>query len=218
MRIILFLILTVLIYGPVSFAYDVSPNVVLSQVSVAVPDRSASALDQGLQTAFAQQMVKLSGDPKVMSTPRMQDAGRAVKLWVETYSYVEVPASSPQLPSSLMLQVTFNPTAMQKLLAENNVAVSGQVIEKNASPSEEKAITISVKNIQDEKDFRDLVRALQGIDRVDRVSTKGLQGDSVTVVVSYKGDVARFENRIAEDHRFKTSATPLEYEWAGREP
>lgn len=210
-RIILFLLL---IYSALSFAYDVSPNLVLTEVNVAVPDRSADALDQGLQTAFAQQMVKLSGDPKVMSTPRMQGAGRAVKLWVESYRYVEVPAANPQAPASLMLQVTFNSVAMQKLLAENNVSVSGQ----DASLSEVKAISVTVKNIQDEKDLRDLVSALKGIHGVDRVSTKGLQGNNVTVIVSYHGDVPHFTNLIAEDNRFKTSSTPLEYEWAGREP
>ncbi len=213
MRIMLSLIFVTLLYSALSFADDASPDFVLSVVSVEVHDRSPSELDKGLQAAFVQEVTQLSRNPKVMASPRMQDAARAVKLWVESYRYV----SDPQT-KALMLEVTFNPVAMKKLLAENNGVVNAQVIETGKPPAEEKLIGIVVKNIQDERDFREVVSALQGIKGVDRVSTEGLQGDSVRVSVYYTGDVPRFENMITEDHRFKTSSTQLEYEWAGREP
>lgn len=213
MRIILSLILMALIYSALSFADDASSNVVLAEVNVPIADRSDAALDKALQAAFVQEATRLSRNPKVMSSPRMQDAAKAVKLWVESYRYVSDPQSS-----ALMLQVTFNPTAMKKILGENNGVVNAQMIEKNAPPTKEKLIGIVIKNIQDERDFRELVSSLQGIKGVDRVSTEGLQGDSVRVTVYYAGDVSQFEHMITENHRFKTSSTPLEYEWAGREP
>ena len=212
MRIILFLILMALMYSGLSFADDASP-LVLAEVSVPVADRSDAALDKALQAAFVQEVTQLSRNPKVMASPRMQDAARAVKLWVESYRY----ASDPQ-STALMLHVTFNPVAMKKLLAENNGVVNAQMIENNQPPTKEKLIGMVVKNIQDERDFREVISALQGIQGVDRVSTEGLQGDSVKVTVYYTGDVPRFENMITEDHRFKTTSTPLDYEWAGREP
>jgi hypothetical protein len=213
MRIILSLIFMTLIYSAMSFADDASSDLVLAVVNVKVADRSPSELDKGLQTAFVQEATRLSRNPKVMASARMQDAAKAVKLWVESYRYVSDPQSS-----ALMLEVTFNPVAMKKLLAENNGVVNAQIIESDKHPTEEKLIGIVVKNIQDARDFREVVSALQGIKGVDRVSTEGLQGDSVRVTVYYTGDVPRFENMITEDHRFKTSSTQLEYEWAGREP
>gem|GEM_PF-5827435 len=212
MRIILSFILMALIYSALSFADDVAP-VVLAEVSVPVADRSSVALDKALQAAFVQEVTRLSNNPKVMSSPRMQDAASAVKLWVESYRYVSDPQST-----ALMLQVTFNPVAMKKLLAENNGVVNAQMIENGKPPTGEKLIGIVISNIRDERDFREVVSALQGIQGVDRVSTEGLQGDTVRVTVYYTGDVPRFENMITENHRFKTSSTPLDYEWAGREP
>lgn len=212
MRILLSFILMALIYSALSFADDSSP-VVLAEVSVPVADRSDAALDKALQAAFVQEVMHLSNDPKVMSPPRMQDAAKAVKLWVESYRYAPDPQSS-----ALMLHVTFNPVAMKKLLGENNSVVNAQMIENRKPPTGEKLIGIVVRNIQDERDFREVVSALQRIQGVDRVSTEGLQGATVRVTVYYTGDVPRFENMITEDHRFKTASTPLEFEWGGRAP
>lgn len=217
MRSILVILFAVFIYTP-SFGYDVSPSLVPQQVSVLVKDRSPEVLDQALQAAFVQEVTRLSGDPKVMSTPRMQGAARAVKLWVESYRYVELPSTNPNLPATLMLQVTFNSIAIQKILAENNGDMKPPVIQKNASQSQKAAISIVVKNIQSEKDLQTVAQALKGVYGVDRVSVKGLQGDEATLIVSYAGDTSHFENMITQDHRFKVSSMPLEYEWAGYGP
>ena len=82
---------------------------------VAVVGYSKAALNQSLQNALAQVLVKVSGNTSVMTLPQVQNALPHINGMVSAYSYVakEAPQDSP---SQLQLKVAFNQRAIKRLL------------------------------------------------------------------------------------------------------
>ncbi|HLD84818.1 MAG TPA: hypothetical protein VI844_03480, partial [Coxiellaceae bacterium] len=63
----LFLILLLFVFGSVSSLADTTPSKTpMNEASVAVMDQSSTALQLGLQAAFSEVMMKMSGNAKIM--------------------------------------------------------------------------------------------------------------------------------------------------------
>jgi hypothetical protein len=217
MRIIFALILMAVLYSSVSCGDEGAP-VALAQIGVAVPDRSPAALDNALQTAFEKQLVQMSGNPNIMMQVPIQAASKNVRQWVETYGYTEQPNQATGAPPTLMLQVTFDETALQKLLGEGKSTVAEKTLLDRATVADQKTIDVVVTHIEDMKDLANVLTALRGVYGVKEVSPKDIQSDRATVTLTFSGDAARFENQISNDYRFRAGSKSLEYEWVGREP
>lgn len=217
MRILFALLLSILIYSALSYAQENVP-VSLAQVDVVVPDRSDTALTQGLQRAFEKKMVQLSGDPRVISSPFVKAAAQNAKQWVETYDYVEHPGAHPQATPALVLRVTFDQAALQKIIKENPELIKGLGLKDNTVFGDHQTIQIVVDNIQDMTDLANILRAVRAIHGVAKATTKDLQSSRATITVVYSGDATYFKNRMSNDHRFHTTANALEYNWVGRGP
>ncbi len=94
----------------------------LAQITVSVTDRSPEQLQQGMQAAFSQALIQLSNNPQVMTEAAIQSANANVSQWVQSYSYSQMPNATPQSP--LQLQVSFDQTALKKLLKNAGQKIS----------------------------------------------------------------------------------------------
>src|SRR3990167_3381629 len=100
----------------------------LNETTVAIADQSATSLQLGLQAAFSDVMVKMSGNPAIMSAPPVQAASKNVMQWLQSYAYIpQTTAVSPEKPA-WVLQVVFNKTGLEQLLQTvQQTAVSTEV-------------------------------------------------------------------------------------------
>lgn len=98
----------------------------LSQATVNVPDRSSDALYAGLKTAFAQVLIKLSGNPQVMTLPVIQNAKPDLQQWVQSYAYTDtnnIVSTEKTEPAKLGLRVQFDREGITQLLREAGQSV-----------------------------------------------------------------------------------------------
>ncbi len=98
-----------------SFAHNASA-LPLNQAHIVVADRSKKALNSALLQAYAEVMVKQSGNPKVMTVPQLQNSLSKIHDYVQHYRY-----SNDQ--DNLLLEVTFDNHGLHALLAKAGQAV-----------------------------------------------------------------------------------------------
>lgn len=88
----------------------------LNQVVLTVPDRSPTALSNAINKAFSQVLIKLSGNPQVMTLPAIQNALPDLQQWVKSYAYES--QTSPEGIVTLQLTVAFDESSLTQLLRE----------------------------------------------------------------------------------------------------
>lgn len=91
---------------------------VANEATVSVVDRSPEALQQGLKTAFGEVLVRMSGNPQIMSRPAIQKVALSVTQWVESYSYLDLPGTGTNAQPELFLQVVFDADGLRQLLQQ----------------------------------------------------------------------------------------------------
>lgn len=89
--------------------------------SVAVADYSSQALKQSLTQALAQVLVKISGNPSVMTLPQVQNEVAHINHLVAAYSYQASADAAGK--SQLNLKVAFNDHAIKRLLRSAGQAI-----------------------------------------------------------------------------------------------
>lgn len=150
MRKLLVIFITVLLYFacvPGVFAVTVSH---LNQITVPVSSRSEDQLSQAFREAFMQVLVKMSGNPYVMTLPTIQNAMSGVPRWVQSYNYVSPESAGNQ--STLGLQVTFDQSGVKQLLKE-----AGQSLWQGDRPLTLLFVNTSSDQSQDEKQLQVLL-------------------------------------------------------------
>lgn len=91
----------------------------LSVAEVPVSAQTTSAVNQAAPAALAQVLVKVSGNPSVVSIPLIQQAVNNASQWVQSFSYVT--ATDDATP--LKVRIQFNQTAVNNLLHQAHQAV-----------------------------------------------------------------------------------------------
>lgn len=95
---------------------------------VPVTDQSEAARLDGEVAALRQVLVKMSGSPTVLGLAQVQaNLGKAAS-YVQRYQYVVLPAPAESVPSSptqLMLQVSFDGRALERLLQDAAAPIWG---------------------------------------------------------------------------------------------
>jgi len=189
----------------------------VNQTTVAVTDRSGPTLQLALQAAFAETLVKMSGDANVMKNPALVEASDNVVQWVQSYSYVEQPNQNPQLPPTLGLQVVFDQTGLQQLLNASTKKIS----RANSLALPESTVTIMVSGIRNISDYVQVMHALRAKQDVMHVSVKSMQSDHVALQIKLVGNVPQFQELLSSDSNFKSIAdlqsSLLEYYWMGNQ-
>lgn len=97
---------------------DVVPN--MNTTLVNVVDRSSKALKHAFHKAYSQVLIKISGNPSVMTLPAIQNEAANVNQYIQSYSYRN--NTAPGEPP-LTVQVTFDFKALSQLLQNAGQAV-----------------------------------------------------------------------------------------------
>lgn len=193
-------LVTLLFFATTVFAGTPAP-LPLSQAEVAVADQSAPALQLGLQAAFAEVMVKMSGNPNIMSVPQIQSASSNVMQWLQSYTYRHAPSVDAIQNSGLILQVVFNHEGLRELLK-----TATQGVQLNAPPPSE--LQLFVIGVKDMQDYSALLQALKSKPGVAHVSVAGLAANRVALMVQLAEDRAHFVDTLGQDAQFKALVPP----------
>jgi len=122
------------------FFASIAQAVTLNDLNVAtvqVANDSASARMKAMPIAVGQVLIKMSGNPGVMTLPVIQNAASDVNGWIRSYSYFTQVGANGK--TQQMLRVTFDKAALVKILEK-----SGQSIW-----SADRPLTLVWVNIQD---------------------------------------------------------------------
>ena len=93
----------------------------LNVASVAVKNTTTAARQAVLPEALGQVLVKMSGNPAIMTLPAVQDALDQVGDLLQSYSYVK--QAQPDGSSQQRVQVAFDQKAVQQLLRKADQAI-----------------------------------------------------------------------------------------------
>ena len=93
----------------------------LNQAVITVPDRSSTAMNAALKTAFTQVLIKVSGNTQVMTLPTIQNALPDLQQWILSYRYV-ASEDGDKAAGQLQLQVAFDRQGIAQLLQESGQA------------------------------------------------------------------------------------------------
>ena len=110
-------LLMVLVMGMlIGSAYaSVRPEARLYQAQVPITQQTQMARTVAMKQAFIQVLIKVTGQSKISSNPRVRTALQNVNQYVMAYSYQNDPA--------LRLNVRFNSAAVQNMLRAANIAI-----------------------------------------------------------------------------------------------
>lgn len=212
----IFLVCFAIFYSALSLADSVSMANPAS-ATVAVTDRSAPALQLALQSAFSEVMVKMSGNPNVMTLPAVQKASNNLTQWLQSYAYVEQPNANPQASSTLFLQVVFDDVGLQQLL---DASTQKMALEKSSTP--ESTVTMIISGVKSVADYVQVIHVLRAKNDVTHLSVNDVQGDQVSLQIKIAGSNAQFQQLLSADNNFKLVATQLpssqlQYYWMGNQ-
>ena len=207
----------------------------LNESTVVVADRSPTALQLGLQSAFTDVMVKSSGNPDEMSSPVIQKAANNVTQWVQSYSYVEQP-NPASAKSTLTLHVVFDPAGVQKLIRKSarkagsakRAKKLNQPLQSNSQPTQvsqldsPSTVMMLVSGVHSLADYVQVMHAVRDKNDVMRVSVSDMQSDHILLKVKVIGNSTDFQKVLASDTNFKSIADnlqtkQLQYYWMGNQ-
>lgn len=123
MRVNLFIVLLISfigLWGTVAQAVEVHG---IDTANIVVQDHSRQSLRKALPQALEQVLVKVSGNPDVITLPTVQNALPKIDNLVESYSYTERTNASGE--QELNLQVVFDNDAIKHLLRDAGQAIWG---------------------------------------------------------------------------------------------
>lgn len=196
----LLLIVATVFYCVISYADVMTQPPTSAQATVAVTDRSATALQLGLQNAFSEVMQHMSNDPAIMQKTAIHNASAHVTQWVQSYAYVAQPNVNPHMPPTLTLHVIFDTAGLQQLL---NAANHKAKMPTPTTPIKAGVITLVVTGIQNINDYVEIMRALRAMNNVNHVATRNVATDRVTLEVTFTETPEQFQQAMSQSGKFK---------------
>jgi hypothetical protein len=88
-----------------------------------VAGQGAEARNEAIRQALGKVLVKLSGRREVTAQAQTQDLLQQAAGWVRQYRYETLPASDPAQPPQRLLNVSFDPAALQRALRDSGLAL-----------------------------------------------------------------------------------------------
>ena len=93
----------------------------INNTLVPIAERSDAALKKALPEALGRVLIKISGNPSIMTVPAIQTATKKVDQYVQSYSYIT--QNDIEGDSQLYLNVTFDTKSLADLLEQANQPV-----------------------------------------------------------------------------------------------
>ncbi|OGT43972.1 MAG: hypothetical protein A3F13_04395 [Gammaproteobacteria bacterium RIFCSPHIGHO2_12_FULL_40_19] len=204
-------------YGFMTFADSTDA---LDQATVTVVNRSSTALQMGLQAAFSEVLVRMSGNPEIMSRPSIKKAALNLTQWVQSYSYLEMPNTNTNAQEELFLQVSFDGAGLQQLLHTGPQKTTQA--DNNAPSTPQSGVLLVVAGVKSMADYVQVMHALRAKNDVTQVSVKNVKNDQVFLRVKISGDSGAFQQVLAADNNFKSiddgmQSSQLQYYWMGNQ-
>jgi len=99
-----------------------APDDDLNQARVKVTDRSAPVFQQALKEGLGAVLIKVSGNPAIMTLPQIRNSLEQINSYVVSYSYLQ--ENDPQTTQpQLYLQVTYDEKNVKQLLENTKQAI-----------------------------------------------------------------------------------------------
>lgn len=190
---------------------------IVNEVQVSVTDEGPAALQLGLQAAFSEVMLKMTGDPKVMTLPAVQTVNGNLTQIVQSYSYVQQKtATIPPSKPTLTLDVVFDSNALQQLLQIINKPADTTTTQQPVT-SQVKLLVTGIKNMED---YNAMVQSLRGTPNVNSVTVNSIDPDRVALTLDVNGGSAQLKTGLTSNAHFKplvantaANETELLYLW-----
>ena len=184
---------------------------------VPVNSQSDQELAEALKTAFAQVVVKLTGDSSALTRPEVAKAAAQPNRYVQQYQYEQSPVTeNGQTQIRLTLVAQFNRESVDRLLHEVGVVpAAGSDATTDAAPVADArpgTYRIWVGGIRSAEDYARLIGAFSGNDRVRDVQTELARGDGVQLRIGVQGPLQRVLDTLTATAglRVTNAAPPVE--------
>lgn len=167
------------------------------QTDVVVKDRSNEVLQEALQVALEQVLVKASGDPEVAGQATVHDQLTSAQNFVERYEYLSDPNDSSH--QKLILHVKFSSKSVREILDQKNTVQDEDI-------ASEDGWTIHVYGINGLNDFSDVVDYVRALSSVISVEASTVDADDVILTVKSTAGIDALKKAIAaaSDHRLQS--------------
>lgn len=196
------------------FAVDAA-NTDVNVARVAVSDQSQGTLQKMLPQAFAQVLVKMSGDAQITAQPAIKNVLPQANNWVENYQYEsEVNASGA---AQQYLVVEFDKDGVGQLLRGNGATMAAAQ-PQTATESHVKLIIAGVNSLDD---YAALLKSIQHLPSVVSAHVSNMDASTVLFDVDVQGGKDALENALAQSNQLSPMAdmnavaqnTSLYYQW-----
>ncbi|MDP1574787.1 MAG: DUF2066 domain-containing protein [Coxiellaceae bacterium] len=188
---------------------------IVNEVQVAVLDESSNALQLGLQAAFSEVMIKMTGDPKVMDLPAVKMVASNITQIVQSYSFSQETSALPPSRPSIILDVVFNPDALQQLM---------QLINKTNDNAPTPPVTTQVKllvtGVKNMADYTTLMQTLRATSNVNTVTVNSVDPDRIALTIDVNGGSPQLKAGLTTNAHLKplvantaANETELFYLW-----
>ena len=181
---------------------------IVNEAQVAVLDESSNALQLGLQAAFSEVMIKMTGNPKIMSVPAVQTVASNLTQIVQSYSFSQETSALPPSRPSIMLDVVFNQDALQQLL---------QIVNKTTDTTPTQPVTSQVKllitGVKNMADYATMMQTLRATSNVNSVTVNSVDPDRIALTIDINGGSPALKAGLTTNAHLK----PLVANTAGNE-
>lgn len=155
----------------------------------AVGSQSEAERGEALKTALAEVVIRLSGDPGVLSRSEVARAVADASKYVLQYQYRRNPAVEPGQATSLSLVAEFDSVAVDRLLSQLGLAGAGSPIAIDTTPSEGR---IWISGVESPADYARVVGYLSRQSMLRQAQPLEARGDGLLVKLSIAGSLSRW--------------------------
>ncbi len=213
-----FIIMTTSFFSLAAHADDATAEA--NVVKIAVTDQSPQTLQKILPQAFAQALIKISGDANIVSRPAIQQALSQANNWLDSYQYQNETASTGESQQYLVAQ--FDKDGMTQLLqgVGSQASVPQQQKQQTVQDSHVKLIISGVNNLDD---YALLLKAIQHLPAVTHVHLSDMNNSIALFDVEVDGGKEALEKSLAAASQLTSMAdmnvvaerADLYYQWNG---
>lgn len=180
-----------------------TPAVFINTAQVAVMDESSTATQLGLQAAFADVLIKITGNPQIMTMPAAEAAANNVSQFVQSYAFSESQNNAPPAKPGVFLNVVFDKDALTALQTKLMTPTQPTKPTPAVAQTPQNNVQLAVAGIQDMDDFHLLIQTLRGIPGVLSVSTNNVSPNEVDLTVRVNGGEQTLATNLSGNLSFK---------------
>lgn len=179
---------------------------------VSVSSQNATVREQALQQALSQVLIKVSGNPQIISNDDIKNALQNPESYLLTYSYFNNTTSNNE--PGLFLQVEFDPKSIMTILQNAHIDL-GQ-------GNTEIEVQLTVINVKDLSDYDRITKYLKGLSSVKQAELIQIKPSVLSYALTVVGGEWALQRDLSLDPCLQpitvipsvnTTSTGLVYQW-----